>query len=77
MQKLIRLPGVEEATGLGRSSLYTAIARGEFPRPVSLLNGGRSIAWPSSEIENWINSRIKAREDVRSRKKHRAQGSAK
>lgn len=61
MQQLLRLPQVESATGLRRSSLYAAISRGEFPRPVPLSDGGRAVAWPSREIEDWIEARISAR----------------
>ena len=62
MQQLMRLPQVEQATGLRRSSLYAAIARGEFPRPIPLSEGGRSVAWSSSEVSDWIDARIQARE---------------
>jgi prophage regulatory protein len=55
---LLRLPQVLERTGLRRANLYARIKRGEFPKPVSLGNGGRSVAWLSSEIEEWINHTI-------------------
>lgn len=55
---LLRLPEVMKRTGLARASVYAAIKRGEFPKSVSL--GPRAVAWPSDEIEKWIEQRIAA-----------------
>ncbi len=55
-QYLLRLPQVQERTGLSRSSIYAAIKRSEFPAPVSL--GRRSVGWPSNLIDQWIEDRI-------------------
>jgi prophage regulatory protein len=41
-----------------RSSLYDAIARGEFPPPVKI--GKRASAWLEADIERWIADRIAA-----------------
>lgn len=56
---LLRLPEVERATGLRRSTLYDAIRAGTFPAPVKL---GRLSAWPSHEVEAWIAARVTARD---------------
>ena len=53
---LLRLPTVTRRTGYSRSTLYLLIQRGEFPRPIAL--GRRSVAWPSDEIDRWIQDRI-------------------
>lgn len=52
--RLMRLPDVKHATGLGRTSIYEAVSRGTFPRPVKL---GRLSAWPDSEIRQWVEAR--------------------
>jgi prophage regulatory protein len=56
--KHLRLPAVQEATGLGRSTIYALIARGEFPRAVKLT--GKAVAWPESRIAEWLQSRVGA-----------------
>jgi prophage regulatory protein len=56
--RLIRRPEVESRTGLKRSTMYVYINRGNFPRPVPL--GTRAVAWLSSEIDAWIEARIRA-----------------
>ncbi len=55
-QDLLRLPRLIERTGMGRASIYAAIKRGDFPKPIQL--GPRSVAWPSGEIDAWIAERI-------------------
>lgn len=54
---ILRLPQVIDRTGLGRSSIYNAINAGTFPHRVSL--GARAVGWLSTEIDDWIASRIK------------------
>lgn len=54
--KLIRLPGVMERVGLGRSVIYKRMAEGTFPRSIPI--GGRLIAWDSTEIDRWIQEQI-------------------
>jgi hypothetical protein len=36
--------------------------RNAFPRPVQVLEGGRAVAWPESEIAAYVESRIAARD---------------
>ena len=57
---ILRLPKVTEVTGLPRSSIYDAIHRGEFPRPLKL--GARASGWRMSEVQQWI-ARQTARRD--------------
>lgn len=56
--RFIRLKEVLMICGKSRSSVYEAIKKGEFPKPVKLHN--RSSAWINSEIEQWVQSCIKA-----------------
>lgn len=55
MKRLLKLPAVIEATGLGRSSVYRLVAEGHFPKPLKL--SARSVAWREDEIQKWIESR--------------------
>ena len=56
--KLLRLPAVLELTGLGRSTLYVLMRRGEFPSPVRI--SVRAVAWRQFEVVDWINSRTQS-----------------
>lgn len=55
-----RLKKVMEHTGLCRSSIYKFVSDGAFPKPIAL--GGRAVGWLASEVEEWILSRVKARD---------------
>jgi prophage regulatory protein len=57
---LLRLPQVTAQTGCARSTIYDAIAAGRFPKQVQL--GGRTVAWSSAEVDQWIAERIAARD---------------
>lgn len=57
-QKLLRRHDVEALTGLKRSSLYAKISEGDFPKPIKI--GSRAVAWVESDVDSWIENKIKA-----------------
>ncbi|MCF6782609.1 helix-turn-helix transcriptional regulator [Stutzerimonas stutzeri] len=57
--RLIRRKEVLLRVGLSVSTLYEMISRGEFPRPVQI--GRQAVAWVDSEISEWIQQRLTAR----------------
>jgi len=61
--KVIRLAQVMVSTGLGRSTIYKYIAKGEFPTSFKISE--RCVGWLESEVQQWIQSRL----DMRSVKK--------
>lgn len=50
-----RMHTVMKITGLGRSTIYRLIANHEFPSPVRLTS--RAVAWRSSDITAWSETR--------------------
>ncbi len=50
--RFLRRPEVEGRTGLSRSTIYAAMDRGAFPRPVRI--GLRAVAWRECDIEHWL-----------------------
>lgn len=59
-QRLIRLPEVMQRVGLSNSHIYALQAKGQFPRPIKLIQGGRASGYIESEIDNFIEGRITA-----------------
>lgn len=53
--RIMRRPEVEVVTALSRSTLYSMIAEGTFPKPVRL--GKRAVGWPESVVAKWLESR--------------------
>jgi prophage regulatory protein len=54
--RLLRISQVLDRTGQSRSTLYTRIKEGTFPKQVDL--GPRSVRWVEAEVEDWISRRI-------------------
>jgi len=61
--KFLRIKSVLERTKLSRSYIYQLSKEGVFPKSVNLVPGGTSVAWVESEVEEWIGSRIAARDE--------------
>lgn len=58
MQKrFIRLSGVKEKTGLPKSTIYRKISEDDFPKQISI--GSKMVAWLESDIDKWIDERMK------------------
>lgn len=49
-------------TALSRRHLYYLMSEGSFPRPIEL--GKRSVAWPESEVDDWLKAKIAARDQA-------------
>lgn len=58
--RLIRLPEVIKKTGLQRRTILNLRKKGRFPIPVPI--GERAIAWLESEVNDWIEEKIKKRD---------------
>jgi prophage regulatory protein len=56
--RLLKLADVEHLTALKKTTIYMLMKRGEFPGCVSVTP--RSVAWPESDVHQWIQDRIAA-----------------
>ena len=57
-QYIIRLRQAIIKTGLSRSTIYTLIKQGDFPKQIQL--SPRTMGFLESEIDEWIAGRIAA-----------------
>ena len=65
-EKLLRWPDVQARVGFCKSYSYVLQKKGIFPKPVKLIEGGRATGYLESEINEFINARIKqSRSDLR------------
>jgi len=53
--KILRLPAVEDTTGLKRAMIYQMVQKGQFPSPVKLT--AKAVGWRSQDVAAWIDSR--------------------
>jgi prophage regulatory protein len=58
--RILRLSAVKAKTGQATSTIYAAMASGNFPRPIPL--GERAVGWLESEIDSWIEACLRKRE---------------
>ncbi|HEV2575117.1 MAG TPA: AlpA family phage regulatory protein [Beijerinckiaceae bacterium] len=61
----MRLPAVQAVTGLSCSSIYAMIARDEFPKQVQI--SPKVVGWRQSEIQEWIDGKVRARDTAQKR----------
>ena len=61
MKKIIKLRTVIELTGLSRSTIYDYMSRSMFPKQIRL--GENSVAWLESEVVEWLDEKIKQRDE--------------
>lgn len=63
---LVRMPELQQLTGLARPTVYKMIQRdASFPRPVKLSDSGARnapVGFVLSEVQAWIRGRIQVRE---------------
>ena len=56
--QFLSLPSVLEKTSISRASVYNFMRDGSFPKQINL--GARKVGWLTSEIDEWIASRVSA-----------------
>ena len=50
---ILRRTQVEQIIGLSRSTIYSMMSHGLFPKPIRL--GQRAVGWRQSVIMEWLN----------------------
>ena len=58
---ILRLPEVIAKTGLSRSTIYSQISKGAFPKGVPI--GEHARGWLNHEVDEWITRRAALRSD--------------
>lgn len=57
--RVVRHSQVKKKLQVSSSKLYDMVARGQFPKPFSLVPNGRSVGWIERDIDQWILERKK------------------
>jgi prophage regulatory protein len=56
--RMLRLPQVIDATGLGKTKIYELQGQGDFPMRVKITS--HSVAWVEEDVQAWLAARIQA-----------------
>lgn len=55
--RIVRPQEVRDRLGISRAKFADMIARGQFPRPFTIIPGGRAVGWLESVVTVWIAER--------------------
>ena len=64
IMRIIREKDIDAYCGLKRTQRAELIRRGEFPKPISLSEGGRARGYLESEVAQWQARRIARRDST-------------
>jgi prophage regulatory protein len=56
--RMLRWPEVQKKVGFSKSHAYALQAKGLFPMPIKLIEGGRANGYIEAEIDAYIEKRI-------------------
>jgi prophage regulatory protein len=52
--RVIRHNSVCEKLGISSAKLFDIVARGLFPKPFTIIPGGRAVGWLESDVNRWV-----------------------
>ena len=55
--RILRMRQLAEKLSLSDSHIYTLIQQNQFPKPFTLVHGGRAMGWYESDIDAWLAQR--------------------
>jgi prophage regulatory protein len=58
--RVLRMRDLTHKVGFRPSTIYEMVAAGRFPRPFKLASGGRATGWLESEIDSWLDERVRS-----------------
>lgn len=58
--QVVRHARVCEKLQVSSAKLFDMVAKGQFPKPFSLIPGGRAVGWLEADVDDWIKSRKQA-----------------
>jgi predicted DNA-binding transcriptional regulator AlpA len=61
LTRVFRLRDLPPFVGLRRTVIAGMVKSGDFPAPIRLNASGRAVGWLETDLIDWQNARIKAR----------------
>lgn len=58
--QIIRHTAVCSKLQLSSAKLFDMVAKGQFPKPFTLVPGGRAVGWLEQDVANWVLERKEA-----------------
>lgn len=51
---IVRHKQVRQKLQVSSAKLFDMVAKGQFPRPFSIVPGGRAVGWLEGDVDAWI-----------------------
>ncbi len=55
--RIVRPDEVQIRLGVSRAKFADMVAKGQFPKPFTIIPGGRAVGWLESDVKAWIMQR--------------------
>lgn len=60
--RIARPDEVRTRIGVSRAKFADMVSKGQFPKPFTIIPGGRAVGWLGEDIDTWIMQRAKGDE---------------
>ena len=60
--RIARPDEVRTRIGVSRAKFADMVAKGQFPKPFTIIPGGRAVGWLGEDVDAWIIQRAKGDE---------------
>lgn len=58
--RVVRADEVRDRLSVSRAKLADMVAQGQFPKPFTIIPGGRAVGWLERDVTAWIIERSEA-----------------
>jgi prophage regulatory protein len=62
--RVIRPSEARDRVGVSRAKFADMIAKGQFPKPFTIIPGGRAVGWLERDVDAWIMDRCAAAQEA-------------
>jgi prophage regulatory protein len=52
--RIVRPTEVQNRLGVSRAKFADMVAKGQFPKPFTIIPGGRAVGWLERDVDAWI-----------------------
>lgn len=52
--RIVRPHEVQNRLGVSRAKFADMVAKGQFPKPFTIIPGGRAVGWLGEDVDAWI-----------------------
>ena len=62
--RVVRPSEARNRVGVSRAKFADMIAKGQFPKPFTIIPGGRAVGWLERDVDEWIMDRCAATKEA-------------